>query len=351
MIYKTGAKMKILLGISGGVDSAYAALKLKNEGHTVEGAVIKMHEHTEISAAKEVAESIGIPLHIIDASEAFDRIIKENFASEYIKGRTPNPCIICNPEVKFKSLYDYACQAGFDMIATGHYAKIVKIDTNGEIRYTLASPTDERKDQTYMLYRLPQNILAKTVFPLSDICKDQVRELSRDASLVAADRGDSQEICFLPDGDYPSFVEAKYGKSKHGNFIGDNGEVLGEHKGIIHYTVGQRKGLGIALGSRAFVTEIDPEKNTVRLSTEPKKSNEIFITDIVYTGLPKPDSDLEIEAMVKPRYTAKKIRATVVFHGDNTANVIFSEPTTAAPGQSLTIYNEEGLLLAGGFIN
>ena len=342
--------MKILLGISGGVDSAYAAYKLKSEGHEVEGAVIKMHCHTELDAAREVAESIGIPLHIIDATEAFDSIIKENFAFEYARGRTPNPCIICNPEVKFKALYDYAMQHGFDRIATGHYAKIITLETNGEIRYTLTSPADDKKDQTYMLYRLPQNILAKTIFPLYEMKKNEVRESSREAGLSAADRGDSQEICFLPEGDYTAFVESKCGKSKEGNFIDESGKILGTHKGIIHYTVGQRKGLGIALGARAFVTEINPENNTVTLSTAPKKSSEITITDIVFSGMSEPIEPTEIRALVKPRYTAKKTPAKVIISPDHTAKVIFTEPTTAAPGQSLTIYNEEGILLAGGFI-
>lgn len=343
--------MKILLGISGGVDSAYAAYKLKSEGHEVEGAVIKMHEHTEIDAAIEAAESIGIPLHVIDATEAFDRIIKENFVSEYICGRTPNPCIICNPNVKFKALYDYAMSKGFDMIATGHYAKIVKLESRGEVRYTLASPTDEKKDQTYMLYRLPQHILAKTLFPLSDMNKTDVRQNSRESGLSAADRGDSQEICFLPDGGYADFVESRAGKCQGGSFIDDNGKVLGAHKGIIHYTVGQRKGLGIALGERVFVTAIDPVANTVTLSPSPKKSTEITITDVVYTGITPPSAELTIEALVKPRYTAKKVPATVTFHANATATVTFSEPTTAAPGQSLTVYNSDGHLLAGGFIN
>lgn len=343
--------MRILLGISGGVDSAYAAYKLKSEGYDVEGAVIKMHEHTELDAAIEAAESIGIPLHIIDATESFEKIIKENFVSEYIAGRTPNPCIICNPEVKFKSLYEYAMENGFDMIATGHYARIVKVESNGETRYTLASPLDEKKDQTYMLCRLPQHILAKTIFPLANMNKIDVRQSSREEGLSAADRGDSQEICFLPDGGYADFVESRKGKCPSGNFVDDSGNILGAHKGIIHYTVGQRKGLGIALGKRVFVTDINPIANTVTLSPSPKKSMEIEVTDVVYTGITPPTSELTIEALVKPRYTAKKVSARVTFHMDATATVTFTEPTTAAPGQTLTIYNSDGILLAGGFIS
>ena len=342
--------MRILLGISGGVDSAYAAYKLKSEGHDVEGAVIKMHEHTELDAAIEAAESIGIPLHIIDATEAFEEIIKENFVSEYIAGRTPNPCIICNPNVKFKSLYEYAMKNGFDMIATGHYARIVKVESNGETRYTLASPADEKKDQTYMLCRLPQRILAKTIFPLADMNKSDVRQSSREEGLSAADRGDSQEICFLPDGGYADFVESRAGKCPSGNFVDDSGKVLGVHKGIIHYTVGQRKGLGIALGERVFVTDINPILNTVTLSPSPKKSTEITITDVVYTGLTPPSAELTIEALVKPRYTAKKVPARVTFSANATARVTFTEPTTAAPGQTLTVYTPDGILLAAGFI-
>lgn len=180
--------------------------------------------------------------------------------------------------------------------------------------------------------------------------KTDVRQISRDSGLSAADRGDSQEICFLPDGGYADFVESKSGKCPTGNFIDDSGKILGQHKGIIHYTVGQRKGLGIALGSRVFVTSIDPVANTVTLSPQPKQSEKITITDIVYTGLTPPSSDLTIRAQVKPRYTAKKVSASVTFHTDETATVTFTEPTTAAPGQSLTIYNSEGHLLAGGFI-
>lgn len=343
--------MKILLGISGGVDSAYAALKMKNEGHEVEAAVIKMHEHTETSAASDVAKSIGIPFHVIDATADFEEVVKKNFASEYINGRTPNPCIICNPSVKFKALYDYAMSHGFDMIGTGHYARIVRYDNGEETRYTLSSPLDEHKDQTYMLYRLPQHILAKTVFPLSDIEKRDVRRITADANMEVSERGDSQEICFLPNGNYAQFVEDRFGKCKKGSFIDDSGKVIGEHQGIIHYTVGQRKGLGISLGARAFVTEIDPINNTVRLSTSPKRSTEIRITDIAYTGLSEPKAERTVEALVKPRYTAKKTPATVTFYPDRTATVNFSEPTTAAAGQSLTVYTTDGILLAGGFID
>lgn len=229
--------MRILVGISGGVDSAFAAKKLILEGHEVEGAVLIMHEFTELSAAREAAESVGIRLYEIDCRDSFNEI-KQNFVSEYINARTPNPCIICNERVKFKMLYDFAIERGFDAIATGHYARVERL--NG--RYTLAIPEDERKEQTYMLYRLPQNILSRLILPLSEGKKTNIRIIAKEQGISAANREDSQEICFLPNGGHTDYIESVAGKSVEGNFVDENGRVLGRHKGIIHYTVGQRKG-------------------------------------------------------------------------------------------------------------
>ena len=195
--------MKILVGISGGVDSAYAAYKLKSEGHEVAGAVLVMHDYTELSAAREAALSLGIVLHEIDCREAFETI-KANFVSEYLAGRTPNPCIICNERVKFRLLYDFAMQNGFEKIATGHYARV--INNNG--RFSLAFPEDMKKEQTYMLYRLPQQILSSLLLPLSDETKEQIRKNAEKAGISAANRADSQEICFLPEGNHWRHVNA-----------------------------------------------------------------------------------------------------------------------------------------------
>ena len=337
--------MKILVGISGGVDSAYAAHKLKSEGHEVEGAVLIMHDYTELSAAREVAESISIPLHELDCRDSFEQI-KENFVTVYSSGRTPNPCIICNERVKFRILYDYAIQNGFDAIATGHYAKVT---TLGE-RVALAFPEDMRKEQTYMLYRLPQEILSHLVLPLSDGTKSQIRENAQLSGISAANRADSQEICFLPDGNHTDYIESKVGKCPEGDFIDDYGRVLGRHKGIIHYTVGQRKGLGISLGERAFVTDINPVDNTITLSPNLSGVKSIRLTDIVYSGLAEPNCDCELEMMVKLRYTAPLVKAKVVFYTDKTATVIFSEPQKSAPGQSAVLYRD-GIVMCGGFIN
>lgn len=342
--------MKILLGLSGGVDSTYAALKLKSEGHEVEGAVVLMHEYTEISAAEESAASLGIRLHVIDAKADFENIVKQNFVSEYLNARTPNPCVICNSEVKFIKLLEYADSNGFDMIATGHYAGVVKLcDGSGE-RYAVKRGLDTKKDQTYMLWRLPQTVLSRLVLPLSDMMKSEIREGSRSAGLAAADRGDSQEICFLPHGNYAEFIESKVGASKKGSFIDEAGNVLGEHKGIVRYTVGQRRGLGISASSRIFVTKIDPVLNTVTLSPNDSFATRVSVSGIVYSGMSPLWDGEQREVSVKLRYAAKPTEATVKFFGDR-AEIMLSEPHRAVtPGQSAVFYDGD-LLLAGGFID
>ena len=337
--------MKILVGISGGVDSAYAAKKLLTEGHEVEGAVLIMHDYTEIHAAREAAESVGIKLHEIDSRERFEEI-KKNFVSEYTAGRTPNPCIICNEKVKFRTLYEFAMANGFDAIATGHYAKVVNI----EGRHALAMPEDSRKEQTYMLYRLPEEILSRLILPLSDGTKTEIREQAREQGISAADRSDSQEICFLPEGNHTEYIESVAGKCPEGNFIDNEGKILGRHKGIIHYTVGQRKGLGISLGERAFVTEINPTNNTVTLSPKMSGKNTVYITDSVYSGMEAPESETVVELDVKLRYTAPFVKTIAHLYTDGTARLELEEPQKFAPGQSAVLY-KDGVVMLGGFIN
>lgn len=336
--------MRILVGISGGVDSAFAAKKLILDGHDVEGAVLIMHEHTELSAAREAAESVGIKLHEIDCRDSFEDI-KQNFVSEYVNARTPNPCIICNERVKFRTLYDFAIANRFDAIATGHYARVAK---NGD-RYALAMPEDSRKDQTYMLYRLPQNILSKLVLPLSEGKKTDIRLIAEEQGISAANREDSQEICFLPEGRHTDYIESVTGKCPEGDFIDEEGRVLGSHKGIIHYTVGQRKGLGISLGERAFVTEINPESNTVTLSPNMPGKTTVEIADVVYSGMTPPTEECEVELDVKLRYTAPLVRATAHLYPDGRATLKLCAPQKFAPGQSAVLYRD-GVVMLGGFI-
>ena len=341
--------MRVLLGLSGGVDSTYAALALKNAGHDVEAAVLIMHEHTSVKEATESANSLGIKLHVIDVKEQFDKIVKENFISEYINARTPNPCVVCNSEIKFVYLLKYALDNGFDAIATGHYAGIRRLsDENGEY-YGIVRGKDSKKDQTYMLWRLSQKILSKLILPLENMTKEEIREDSRESGLAAADRKDSQEICFLPNGNYAEFIEKKH-KIIPGDFIDENGNILGRHKGIIHYTVGQRRGLGISAASRIFVTEINPEDNTVRLSLNDSFANKVYVSGVVYSGIREPEFGAEYELDVKLRYAAKPQKAKVVFF-KNTAEIKLSEPARAVtPGQSAVMYDGD-LLVAGAFID
>lgn len=340
--------MKILVGISGGVDSAFAARRLLDEGHTVEGAVLKMHEYTELDAARQCAFSVGFSLHEIDCTADFCQI-KENFVNEYISGRTPSPCIICNERVKFARLYDYAMEHGFDAIATGHYAKIAEITEGDTTRYAVSMPEDLRKEQTYMLYRLPQHILSHLVFPLASGTKPEIRALAAEQGIAAADREDSQEICFLPEGNHTAYIESVAGKCREGDFIDPEGKVLGRHKGIIHYTVGQRKGLGISLGERVFVTDIDPENNTVTLSPAVSGRSEIRITDMVCSGMAAPTAETTVTLDVKLRYTAPLISASARLYPDGSATLTFDTPQKSAPGQSAVLY-KNGVVMCGGFI-
>lgn len=343
--------MRILLGMSGGLDSTYAALQLMRQGHSVEGAVIVMHSHTETDAAKASADSLGIPLHVIRAEEQFERCVVNYFVSEYCSARTPNPCVVCNSEVKFRVLYDYAMAHGFDMIATGHYACVRKIETDGGVKYALSSAKDTKKDQTYMLWRLPQDILAKLCLPLYNIEKADVRCDAREQGITAADREESQEICFIPSGDYASFIEERTEPSKPGNFIDEDGKVLGEHRGIIRYTIGQRKGLGIAMGQRVFVTDINPQDNTVTLSANDNYGYEVHITDMVFSAIDEPKPDSEIKLFVKLRYLAPRVPCTLQYSQDGCAKVILDTPVRAiTPGQSAVFYDASGTLVAGGFI-
>ena len=337
--------MRILVGISGGVDSAFCLLKLINEGHDVEACVLKMHEYTDVTEAREVVSGLGVKLHEVDVTVSFNNIIKKNFASEYLSGRTPNPCVLCNERVKMRALYDYAMERGFEKIATGHYARIIKTEQGC---FAVAMAADEAKDQSYMLYRLPQQILASLVLPLSDIDKSEVREKSALSGISVAHKRDSQEICFLPEGNHAEYIESLYGECPRGSFISTDGRILGEHRGIIRYTVGQRKGLGISLGERVFVSAIDPKENTVTLSPTLEGKSEIRLTDVVLSGIGEDTRELSV--LAKIRYKSPLYSATVRFHSDGTATVRFDSPVVAAPGQSCVLYLD-GYVAAGGIID
>jgi tRNA-specific 2-thiouridylase len=342
--------MRILLGLSGGVDSTYAAVKLINDGHEVEGAVVLMHEYTSVDEARESAESIGIPLHVIDCREQFKSIVEENFIREYERGRTPNPCVVCNSEVKFIYLLRYAEENGFDRIATGHYASVEERSDEFGSFFGIRRGIDAKKDQSYMLWRLPQTVLSKLSLPLSDMTKSEVRNETSEHKLKAADRPDSQEICFLPNGDYAEFIESRLGAFPQGDFLDEDGNILGKHRGIIRYTVGQRRGLGISSSARLFVTDINVKNNTVTLSHNDSYSTSVRVSGIVYSGMREPSYGEERNLEVKLRYAARPTGSRVRFFGDF-AEVELEAPVRAVtPGQSAVFY-DGNLLVAGGFID
>lgn len=338
--------MRILLGMSGGLDSTVAAKKLLEAGHSVEGALLVLHPYAEREQAKSAAEGLSIPLHEIDGREHFKETVQKYFAEEYLRGRTPNPCVYCNREVKLALLYKFAMENGFDAIATGHYASILHKDG----RYAVKMAADLKKDQSYVLWSVPQSILSKLVLPLGGYYKSDLRESAREEGLAVAERPESQEICFIPDGDYAKFVcEYTNTEPVEGNFVDENGKVLGRHKGIIHYTVGQRKGLGIALGKRMFVTAVNAKENTVTLSENPNATvSDFFLEDMVFSTIPEPAEGEELLAQARVRYLAPLRDASVVYLGNGRARVHLQTPARAVtPGQSAVFYASETVLFGG----
>lgn len=337
--------MRILLGMSGGLDSTYAARLLQKEGHEVVGALLVMHDRTDLTAARESAASLGIPLREVDCRAAFDREVVLPFAEDYLAGRTPNPCIVCNPRVKFRMLYETMKAEHCEMMATGHYARIEERDG----RYAVCLSPDGQKDQSYVLYRLDQELLAHLIFPLSEAVKQEVRQEARAEGLLAAERPESMEICFLPPGEHANYIAARFGEPPEGDFVSEDGQVLGRHRGILHYTVGQRKGLGIALGERMFVTRIEPQSNRIFLAPDRDRSVErVRVGDLVFSGI-SPRREGEENFLVRLRYRAPLVEATVHF-AENTVTAELKDPVrTAAPGQSAVFYRE-GRVAFGGII-
>lgn len=334
---------KLLIGMSGGVDSSVAVRILQEQGFAVQGAVIRFSpaHDAAVQAAEDAAKSLGIPLHIIDAGAAFEEHVVRPFCESYCAGRTPNPCIRCNPLVKFRLLADKADELGCSFIATGHYARVVVCE-DGLSR--IAIPESAARDQSYMLYRLPQDILARLVLPLGEFEKDDVREMARGLGLSCADAPDSMEICFIPDGDYSAFIRGRGFTPKSGRFIGPQGEDLGPHAGVDHYTVGQRKGLGIAAGRPLFVKAILPCGDIQLAETGQEYGNRLTINDpTTPDGKPLPPG----EYLVKIRSAAKPVPCA--YNGQG--SVTFPEPVRApAPGQSAVFYRS-GLVCGGGIID
>ena len=333
---------KILVALSGGVDSSVCINILQSQGFAVEAAVIRFSpEHdAAVQAAQRAAQQLGVNLSVVEAGDLFEQAVVQPFCREYCTGRTPNPCIQCNPLVKFRLLAEVADQLGIHLIATGHYARVEQ-DEDGIWRIHTAE--SKNRDQSYMLHRLGQDILSRLVLPLGDFEKDDIREIARDLGLSAADAPDSMEICFIPDGDRAAFIQNHGFESKAGRFIGPDGQDLGPHKGVLNYTVGQRKRLGVAVGQPLFVQSIRPDGNIQLAVSGGEFFTRLILGDIATaSGQPLPAGNY----LVKVRSAAQAVPCT--FDGVDT--ITFPEPVRApAPGQSAVFYCGDSVL-GGGLI-
>ncbi|MEJ8734923.1 tRNA 2-thiouridine(34) synthase MnmA [Mediterraneibacter sp. ICN-202921] len=353
---------KVVVGMSGGVDSSVAAYLLKEQGYEVIGVTMQIWQDEEqavmeenagccglraVDDARRVAAALDIPYYVMNFKEEFKENVIDYFVHAYLQGKTPNPCIACNRYVKWESLLKRSLAIGADYIATGHYARIERLE-NG--RFTLRRSENLKKDQTYALYNLTQEQLRRTLMPVGAYSKEKIREIASRIHLTVADKPDSQDICFVPDGDYASYIKENTDRPiAEGNFVSAEGKVLGRHKGIIHYTVGQRKGLGLSLGYPAFVLEIRPETNEVVVGT--------YEQSLTYTLRANQLNFMAVEDLREPMHVFAKIRynhkgawCTVEKINDEEVLCTFEEPQRAVtPGQAVVFYQDD-YVLGGGTI-
>lgn len=334
--------------MSGGVDSSVAAFLLKNEGFDVCGVTLKLTESDDGTSARDaklVADRFGIPHITVDLKAEFKEYVTDYFVREYKQGRTPNPCVVCNKTIKFGKMLEIAEQNGYDHVATGHYASVVKDENTG--LYSLKKAACLEKDQTYFLYTLSQSVLSKTVMPLGGYTKAEVRALAEKHGLAVANKRDSQDICFIPDGDKNRYLET-FLTSRKGNFLDTEGNVIGTHQGAFRYTVGQRKGLGMGFGKPMFVLSVNTAENTVTLGEAGTEfSNCFHVTDCNFVPFTTPPDHLR--CMCKVRYSAKEVPCRIEKSEDG-YNVFLDIPARAiTPGQAAVFYDGD-FLLGGGTI-
>jgi len=347
---------RILVGMSGGVDSAVAALLLKQAGHEVVGVTLRTWESggsrcCAIDEARDTARVLGIPYHVLNCASDFERKVERPFVEQYLQGVTPNPCVLCNPAIKWEWLLYAANVFQADVVASGHYASVVR---KGSGRFTIRQAADRKKDQSYMLYRLTQDQLAKTVFPLEALSKEKVRHIAGCAGLPSAKRTDSQEVCFVTQDGYADYIRAHAPEkaSKPGNIVDEAGRILGTHRGLLHYTVGQRRGLGLALGHPVYVKSLRPETNEVVIAEEKGLyCDAVICGDLQFLSIPGISDGETIRATVKVRYLHTGTEASIAACGTDRVRIRFDDPVRApAPGQSAVFYDREQCVIGGGIL-
>ncbi|MBI5750082.1 MAG: tRNA 2-thiouridine(34) synthase MnmA [Nitrospinae bacterium] len=377
-------KERVVVAMSGGVDSSTAAAILGDEGYDVIGISMQIWDYSteshamsgaegsdkfgtccslnDINDARRVAEKLGIPFYILNLEEEFEKNVVDYFVSEYIKGRTPNPCVPCNQKLKFDMLLNYAIKIGASKVATGHYAKVIK---EGE-RYFIKRGVDRSKDQSYFLFNLSQEQLKRAIFPLGDYTKSDIRRMAKIFGLNVAEKEESQEICFVPDNDYGNFIRKRLDAEKieGGEIVTTDGNIIGRHKGLLFYTIGQRKGLGVSYERPLYVSEIDLENNRLIVGESDSVVKREFIVENVNWSIPQLITSIRALVQIRYRHNASEAEITTLSplptgerikvrgnqEDSNTVNVIFDEPQRAiTPGQAAVFYNGD-TLIGGGWI-